>query len=338
MKPSPKAITPDAPCFSSALRLKEYMQKHNLCDVDARDWNAEWKERWVVFVDLIAFSSRSMRSRDVVLNNIIRFDHASSLAKNVIPNVRVFRFSDSTFGVADEYNSALAFGIAIHHACLALNAAYMDRARNPLFIHTITPRVTIAYGSVLGLPETSGSEKRFEGIDPRTLIAGAGIVNAHELEKYSSGGLCTVSADGAKIFASSKLHGGATSTHNYIRSWQRKYLAANTPLGLLYIRNKLLDIPWLLLRPVQHDTKNLCCAEWPDAVAAIGVYLKLWELGAREFYSPAGINNPLETSKHFSAAIRHGINCAQARAGQFIHRYYTTADAHEMLRTGRAGY
>jgi len=322
--------------FTSVGRLREYVRLNKLGDVDSREWHAEWKERWVVFVDLIAFASRSVRSRDVVLNNILRFDRASTIARDAVPNVRVFRFSDSTFGIADEFNAALAFGVAIHHACLALNAEYMDRVLNPVFIHTIVPRVTLAHGSVLGVPEETGAAKRFDGIDPRTLIAGTGIVKAYGLEKSSAGGLLTTDSDGATRFASMSLRGGTMSTKRFILTWQKGLSKTRVPSATLFIRGKLLDVPWLLLRPVQQDGTSLWCAEKSEVTSVISDYLRLWELGAKEFYVPAGYENPLDTSKHFSVAIRHGINCAQARVGQLTPRYYSIETALEMLKRGRA--
>src|ERR1700690_4523212 len=96
--------------FKSAHRLQQHVQKNALATLDAREWDADWQERWVTFVDLIAFAARSLRSRDVVLNNIVRFDRASAMARVAVPEVKVFRFSDSTFGVSEHFGSALAFG------------------------------------------------------------------------------------------------------------------------------------------------------------------------------------------------------------------------------------
>jgi hypothetical protein len=335
--PSPnRANDPDTTSIHSFLRLKEYVQQNRLGEVDSREWRPEWRERWVVFADLIAFAVRSKRSRDVVLNNIIRFDRASAIARKAIPKVRVFRFSDSTFSVADDFTAALSYGIAIHHACLALNVEYMERASNPLFIHIIAPRVTLAQGPVLNIPEKTETEKRFDGIDPRTLIAGGGIVKAHDLERSSAGGLLTTDLDGAREFGRMSVRGGPSSTQNFIRAWQKKVSKARVPSGALFVRGTFFDVPWLLLRPIQQDATNLWCAERSEATAVITDYLKLWELGAREFYSPAGFDNPLDTTKHFSAAIRHGVNCAQARVGQLVARYYSIEAALEMLKAGRA--
>jgi hypothetical protein len=320
----------------SARGLIEYIRRRKLGEVDSRDWHAEWKERWVVFVDLIAFANRSVRSRDVVLNNILRFDRASQIAREAVPTVKMFRFSDSTFAVAHEFTAALSFAIAIHHACLALNAEYMDRVANPIFIHTIVPRVTLAWGSVLDLPDVTSTEARFDGIDAKSLIAGEGIVNAYNLEKTSAGGLLTTNQPAVTLFGGLSLRGGPLSTQGYLKAWQKKLSQAETPAGLLFARGKLLDVPWLLLRPVQEGDGRLWCAAWSDASDAIAHYLTLWELGAREFYTAAGADNPIDTSKHFSAALRHGIQCVQSGAGQFSARYYSLEGARKMLARRKA--
>lgn len=325
----------ERPTFKSIRSLIEYVRQAGIGRVDSRQWHTEWKERWVAFVDLIAFASRSVQSRDVVLNNIIRFDRASTIARDTVPTVKVFRFSDSTFAVADDFSSVFAFAVAIHHACLAINAEFVGRVRNPLFIHTIAPRVTLAQGSVLGLPNAPRPEKRFDGLDPNTLVAGKGIVNAYDLERRSAGGLLTTDRAGAKSFVNLTVRGGPRSTQRYIESWKKRFSKRGSRSELLFVRDDVLDIPWLLLRPTQMSDSTLWCVSRSEAAEAIYYYLKMWELGAREFNSAVGSYNQIDTAKHFAAAIRHGVNCAQARAGQYVPRYYSLDEAYSMLEGRR---
>lgn len=194
----------------------------------------------------------------------------------------------------------------------------------------------MAQGSVLGLPKAPNREKRFDGLDPNTFVAGEGIVNAYDLERRSAGGLLTTDPTGAKAFANLTVRGGPGSMQNYIDAWKIEFLKRNPRTELLFVRDKVLDIPWLLLRPTQVSDGTLWCAGRSEAAEAIYHYLKMWELGAREFYSAVGSYNPIDTAKHFAAAIRHGVSCAQARAGQSVPRYYSLDEAYSMLATGRA--
>ncbi len=161
------------PHFRSFPALAAHITTAKLGRVDSREWREEWAERWVVYADLVAFASRALRSETVVLNNIIRFDRASTLVTERFPNVTVRRFSDATFAIAATFHQAVAFGVALSHACLAFNREYLDRGTKPFFIHLIAPRVTIAHGQVLLLPSATTPDPRLDGIDPRNIIAGS---------------------------------------------------------------------------------------------------------------------------------------------------------------------
>ena len=162
----PRREVPQPPHFRSSTALTEHIASRRW-DHQLREWKEEWAQRWVVYADLVAFASRALRSESVVLNNIVRFDRASTLVAAEFPEIAVRRFSDATFAVAGSFHQAMAFGIALSHTCLAFNREFLNRGTKPFFIHLIAPRITIANGQVLLLP-TDASHPRFDGIDPRT--------------------------------------------------------------------------------------------------------------------------------------------------------------------------
>lgn len=310
----------------------ERVRKEGLGEVDSRDWQGDWHNQWVVFADLIGFGDRSVRSEHVVLNNIVRFDRASKVVRDLFPHdiIRTYRFSDSTFGVAKDFSAALAFAVAMHHVCLASNAHHIQRVKNPLFIHTIAPRVTLAQGNVLTLPDQATDELRFENLDPKSVVAGAGIVNAHNLERYSAGGLLTLDKAAAQKFRSAAFRGGPDSMRDYLETWKSQ---ATAPPPLFW-RRDILDVPWLLLRPEQPLGPEIWCASKAEARRRIQEFLNLWELSFQELYSVAGSGSPPEVTKHAASAIRHGVGCAQACVGHFVPRYYSLEAARQMLVGG----
>lgn len=281
--------------------------------VDSREWKGDWTERWVVFADLVAFGARAKRSNDVALNNIVRFARATRLAEQAVPLARTFRFSDSTFAVAERFEHALAFAVAIHHACHAINAASVLTKDAPLFHYTIMPRVTLAQGAVLMCPtEPPAPSARYDGLAHGNILAGAGVSAAYDLERSSAGGLLTMATDHVPELKALTVRGGNRSTAAAFERWRS---TIETPaIDQLFARDKVVDIPWLLLRPFQTHPGELWCCDRAEFKVAARNFLDLWELSVKEFYfEPARL--PLETSKHAAAALRHATQCVQAVAG-----------------------
>lgn len=320
---------PAEPAIRSVRQLADHFRDQQLTHVDSRQWREDWRPTWVVFADLIAFQARNRLSSDVVLNNIVRFDRASAWARSVSRVDRVYRFSDSSYALCSTLDGALSFATALQHATLAMNIAALERQGSKLFAHTITPRVTIASGQVLWLPEVLPPEPRFLGVDSRTLLAGEGIIAAYRLEKKSAGGLITMSA--------SELRGGIPSVRGNDTSVRRAFvrfldgLEAEDPSGGFFTRGDVVDIPWLMLRPVQDDAGAVWVADKADFDFAAERHLDVWELAAAEQYSHPGGAQPLETAKHYAVAIRHGIHSIFAARGHTRPSYRSVEAARERL-------
>jgi hypothetical protein len=317
------------PSANSHAALVDRIDNDSLDYVDSREWVEEWAVRWVVYADLIAFAGRAEKSRDVVLNNIVRFDRASNLARDAHPGVTVHRFSDSTYAVANSIVEAIAFGVSLHHACLAMNVAHMRNDSRHLFVHTIVPRITVAKGHVLAVPSVTPRPKKHVGLRTENLLAGDAFVKAYRLERHSAGGLLTVARDECGPLASG-LGGSPTHTES-MKQWATRL--SEPPVKALFVRGKHVDLPWLLFRPFGGSSKPLQCASRSEAAPAIAAALDIWDLSAREYYSPGAASDPLDTAKHAQASIRHVVQCVQALNGHPSIRYFTTDQARQLLAT-----
>jgi hypothetical protein len=322
-KPS---ITPSH--FKSADALANHVQATGLGIIDSREWEEEWGNRWVVYADLVAFASRSMRSEPVVLNNIVRFDRASHLASAQFPSISVRRFSDATFAIAESFPLALGFAVALSHACLAFNREFLARNTKQFFIHLIVPRITIACGRALVVQQGNDGDSKLTGVDPRNILAGSAIVKAYQLEKVSAGGLVTVDTEGIGAIKKLAVRGDNGRVTSALRRWVRDIdNEKRVPRGEVYFRRgRLADIPWLLMRPLQDDLATLWGASNVDSDSAIRGYLAVWDTNVREFYSPQNSDAPLETAKHAQAAIRHGIQSYQISHGGLRPRYQSLSE------------
>jgi hypothetical protein len=321
----------------SLKKLSSFIEEKQLGRLDSREWKEEWADRWVAYADLIAFAPRAIRSDVVVLNNIVRFDRACQIVAAEFQKVRLHRFSDATFAIANTFSEAIGFSIALSHSCLALNYEYLQHGNKPFFIHLIVPRITIAWGRVLLLPETPAHEARFSGIDPKNVVAGSAIVSAFYLEKNSAGGLITLNKKGIDELRNLTIRGHRGGNTNGLERWI-KDLSNDVALksGRVFgFRGNALDVPWLLLQPIQNDTDSLWAALPSDADFAVSAYLNMWDKSIREFYSPQSFDAPLDVAKHYQAAIRHAVHCYSISHGWVKPSYRSVSEIQAKLKSGQ---
>lgn len=323
---------------NSMAQLSSLISGRGLGQIDSREWSEQWKPQWVMYADLIAFASRAMRSEAVVLNNIVRFDRASQVVAAEWPHLRSHRFSDATFTIANTFHEVLSVAVALSHGCLAFNDEYLRRVQNPLFIHLIAPRITIAHGPVLLVPDGATAEAKFAGLEPRHILAGSAVVRAYALERQSAGGLITIDADGISELRKLTVRGDNGRVTNALRRWIQtlQKTPGVDPPGVFCRRRHLVDVPWLLMRPFQKDVGALWAADPKAADGAIETFLTVWESGIREFYSLAE-DSVLETAKHHQAAVRHGVYSFQMAHGGPGPRYQTLDDVMTALKSGSRG-
>jgi hypothetical protein len=319
--------------FPNLVSMAKHITDKRLTYVDSREWKQDWGDRWVAYADLIAFAARTKRSEQVVLNNIVRFDRATRLVASQFPRVRVFRFSDSTFAVADDFHSALAFAVAISQTCLAFNLSYLDRGTKRYFIHLIVPRVTIARGRVLLVSGDQAAQRRYGEINRDNVVAGSGVVNAYNLEKQSAGGLVTFHSDAIAELRTLRVRGSPGRVRNGLKRWSAVVAdqQAVSAGQVLCVRNDFVDVPWRRRRPIQNDRAARWTASGSDADTAIRTFLDVWQLAEQEYYSPQACGTPLDVSKHRSAAVRFAIHCFQMSHGQSKPKYLDVTDVLERL-------
>lgn len=318
----------------SLQQLSSFVEKAQLGRINSREWKEQWADRWVAYADLVAFAARAIRSDAVVLNNIVRFDRACQIVAAEFPRVRLHRFSDATFAIANTFSEAIGFSIALSHCCLALNYEYLQHGDKPFFIHLIVPRITVAWGRVLQLPETPAPEARFSGIDPRNVIAGSAIVRAFYLEKNSAGGLVTLNQEGIDALRKLTIRGHRGRNSNGLERWIKDLSdgAALNSGRVFGFRGNALDVPWLLLQPIQNEAGSLWAAMPSDADFAISACLDVWDKSIREFYSPQNFDAPLDVVKHCQAGIRHAVQCYCISHGRVKPSYESLSEVQAKIR------
>jgi hypothetical protein len=321
--------------LKSTHKLSCFIEEKKLGRIDSREWKQEWGDGWVAYADLIGFAARARRSDNVVLNNIVRFDRACQMIAEYFPTSRLRRFSDATFAISNTFTGALGFSVALSHACLALNYEYLAKTQKQFFIHTITPRITIARGRILLLPETPAPEPRYSGIDPKDVLAGSAIVRAYYLEKESAGGLVTVDEDGVNAIRELTIRGHRGRVTTGLERWLRRLSddSARKSGEVFGYRGKVLDVPWLLLQPLQNEAGHLWGALPADADFAIAAHLDVWDKSIREFYSPQNSDAPLDVVKHYESATRLGVNCYHISRGRQKPSFDIASDIMAKLKT-----
>jgi hypothetical protein len=314
--------------------LAAFVEEKNLGRVDPREWKEEWRDGWVVYADLVAFAARAMRSDVVVLNNIVRFDRACQIAAAEFPAIRLRRFSDATFAISNAFSEAIGFAVALSHCCLAFNYEYLTNGNKPFFIHLIVPRTTIAKGRVLLLPDSPTREPRYSGIDPKNVLAGSAIVRAFYMEKHSAGGLVTVDEVGMDEIRKMRVRGHRSRNTNGLERWIENLSNRNAlELGrVLGYRRNVLDIPWLLMQPIQNEADCLWAAMPTEADFAVAAYLDVWDKSVREFYSRQNFDTPLEVVKHCQAGIRHAVHCYRISHGRVKPSYESPSEVLAEIR------
>jgi hypothetical protein len=323
--PKPRTLVPEH--LKSTEKLSSFIEEKKLGRIDSREWKQEWNDGWVAYADLIGFAARAMRSDNVVLNNIVRFDRACQIVAEQFPEIRLRRFSDATFAISSTFSEVLGFSVALSHACLALNHEYLENLNKQFFIHTIAPRITVAKGRVLLLPDAPAHDPRYKGIDPRNVLAGSAIVRAYYLEKLSAGGLVTIDEDGIEAIQKLAVRGQRDRVTNGLNRWLKSLSNRDArDSGKVFgYRGKVLDVPWLLLQPIQNQYGSLWGALPADADFAIAAHLGVWDKSIREFYTPQNFDAPLDVVKHYESAIRLGVSCYGISNGRLKPGYETAS-------------
>ena len=285
--------------------LRNKLTAEQLDFVDARAWKNYWKSQWVVYADMIAFATKCLVSQQTTVNSIVRFHRAVEGAKknSYSSDIRSFQFTDAVFILTSQSIDALKFASTLQHQCLAYNANVMASKKSPMMEHLIVPRITIAFGSVLSLPEQLPPSQQYIGVNTETLLAGSGIVTAYLTERKSSGYLISIDQKSYQNICNEDLEvrGPSGSNLNLIKRW----LDGTEPYPI--VRDEVVDFPWVTLRPDQ-DRIYLRSDEKESSADKLQTILNSLHLQMGEFVARG---TPLETFKHYGGVYRHVVQVVQ---------------------------
>jgi len=265
--------------------LKDQMKENNESYINCDENN--WTSKYVIFADLIGFKNRCQRSNDATVNNIHRYRRAISKALDGLA-IKKFLFTDACYVLTSEPKVALLAASNIQNECLLHNIIQLEHVDNPLFHHMIIPKIVISKGDVLC------SEK-----DPN-LLAGSGIVNAYNLEKYTTGGL--ISCDQCCINDLKKPEpvNEKTELFSLYRSWKHNKIEPQK--NSFFFHDDVFDIPWIALQSRLSVKGEVKLESIESLRIKIKSFKKIWEMSFSEHIVE---RTPTQTLKHFAGAMSH---------------------------------
>ena len=287
-------------------RVVKEMEANHLSVVDSREWSAHWKNRWVVYADLIAFADRCQRSEDVVVNNIVRFHRSIAAAHKESPNAQLYQFTDAAFLVARTWREAILFATSLQHYCLAHNVLAMRKPTAP-FDFLIVPRITVARGRALSIGKPSAVDPALFGVAPDKLLAGAAIVKAYYLERSSCGGLVTVTDADMKTIRRTAEFDGDKWSCEVLNRWR-------TTSSKLFSQRGVRHFPWVLINPNHKRGDKLRGDSRASVFTKIDALHRLLDLA---FHNYCSRREPPEVAKHIGGLERHLVELVESLRGHF---------------------
>lgn len=277
-------------------RLVDKIVAEGLHSVDSRKWKTSWSKRWVVYVDLIGFAARCLRSKDVVTNNIVRFHRCVKMVSEALTTLTLHQFTDCCFGILEDEKTAIQWASNLMHATLAQNIIYLSTKQGKRFNHIILPRITIGNGEVL-IPDCSLlPEAEKLGLKIDRLLAGDGIVKAHQIEKNSFGGAISFATAEREKITAIPINDKSLNSKSAFKRWGRS--SAEKHLE----HDKVVDFPYLFLNPQQDYKKAVSFDEdvsFKEKTVRLKEILSLFKLE----YSIS--HAPVEVAKHIGGLERH---------------------------------
>lgn len=216
--------------------------------VDSRNYRAQWSDKWVAYCDLIGFAEMCKKSQDTTVNAIIRFHRAVNKAKSNIGNSKTYQFTDAAFFVADDVFDVLNFSIRLANYSLAHNAITIENKSTSLFHHMIVPRITVAYGDIVGLDNIQDTTL-LSGLNRESFLAGSAIVNAHNIEKLTyAGAIAICGSDLSNFIANISVRGNRDVIKNSMQRWLDRVREE-----LTVSQSPLVELPWPFLAKSENN-------------------------------------------------------------------------------------
>lgn len=171
-----------APKIDYLSQIKE-IKKMRAYNVNGKTFEKSWKDGWVCYADLLAFSNDCKKSKLSPFNTIVRFRNRIENAKKHFDG-NIYFFTDCCFFVSEELDQTLSFALCVMNGCCAMNKIALKTKSLAKAHHLLKPRITIAYGDYINescIKEDTDSLF----VDFPNLLTGSGIARAYDIEKES---------------------------------------------------------------------------------------------------------------------------------------------------------
>lgn len=266
--------------------------------IDSAEWEDDWDNHFVIFVDLIAFANRCLISTGVTLNNIIRFHRAVNEALDGLDDIKKYQFTDACYILTKDAKTSLVVASNIQNECLLYNYSILQNYRHTMFHHLIVPKVVISKGNVLSFKnqENINSLNKLAGISANELLAGEGIVKAYYLEKRTTGGLVSVDKECINSMKRCGAVNNKIKTVSLYKKWK------NDKENKLLSHDSVIDIPWLVLQPKQTKKGLLQIENVSSFKEKLLAFNRIWRTSFTEHLAEG---TSTETLKQYGGGISH---------------------------------
>lgn len=261
------------------------------------DWEDNWEENYVIFIDLIAFASRCILSPSITLNNIVRFHRAINNALQGIDNISKYQFTDACYIITKDPKTALICAVNIQNECLIQNYNQKKIIQHTLFYNMVVPKIVISKGDVLQIKDSHKLElSNIVGLSQKELLAGSGIVKAYYLERKTTGGLISVDASILDDMKAIRTRDSKEKPNSLYKKWIKD------KSNIILSHDGVFDIPWLLLQPRQLQKGNLATESPSSFKEKIETFNYIWRTSFTEHLAN---KTPTETLKQYGGGISH---------------------------------
>ena len=278
------------------------LEAANMAEFRGSDWAEHWDDQWVAFADLIGFADRSVHE-DTIMHQVVKFHRALTACNERYSEVHLLPFTDSAYAAASNLTTLLKWAISLQNHCLGVNALHL-RSGLKLFHAMLIPRITIAHGRLLRASPALEASEQARGVLAQGLFIGEAVVRAYRIERSSAGSMISLSDEHAPTVRALPSRGVQQNPLFALDRWRAG--------DLVLEHDGVIDVPWVLLRPVQPDDDALWAENRLSVLEKLRILNEVWELSLSEFIV-RGLPN--STIKHFGAVKRHLAEVVAALGG-----------------------
>ena len=168
--------------FDFQSQIKEFANADTY-SVEAQCFEKYWRNGWICYIDLLAFSESCKKSNQSTINSIVRFHRIINSARKKVKGV-VYQFTDCCFFISNEFEATLTFALYVINGCCAMNEITFAQKALVKAHFLLRPRISIAFGEYINSSNIKNNTL-LSNINLSSFLAGSGIVYAYETEKQS---------------------------------------------------------------------------------------------------------------------------------------------------------